>query len=660
MRRCELYCLFVLMGCFSCFYAHGQLKQAGKVQLNQKKQLPTYESDLISILDFPNIGREAFYYNKREIKELRKLHNKQNWEAMLPLLKHYVSKFGVENFYKSNDLLWFLARISLMEGDTTGARTMYKLVLKHYRQGGNLEQIMDEFGDLQQQKRSDFVPLDYYYELVEYRKAVDTLRPPQGVLLNMGMNVNSEHPDYGPTLHADGNVMLFTSERNTTTRNMEKQANEDLFVTEKKKEYWTRAKPLNGINTAYNEGSACLSPDRQHLFFVRCNSPRSYGNCDLFMATLQADSTWGDVKNLGEQVNSKAWDSHPALSPNGDTLYFASDRLGGFGMSDIYFTYPDEQGNWVPPINAGPIVNTRRNEVSPFPHPEYPILYFSSDGQLLNFGEFDIYKSYWQATHWSEPLNIGPLVNGEGSEFYFTMDRNAETLFYSRSEEKERENLDLFSFPLPMEAQPLATTKLKGRLINQETGEPFDKGIVSIIDVDNGVEVAPRFLKKDGSFQFQLIDQNNYIIVIQGEDFFRLEDLFFLDGDTSMIKKTDPVSRRLEFTTMNFDNGKAELRPEMYADLDKLIDFLLDHPDYKLTIEGHTDSDGDRNFNLKLSQNRADAIKNYIIEFGKISTKRVKAIGYGSTRPIRIERTEADKKINRRVEFNLYKEGGQR
>ena len=191
---------------------------------------------------------------------------------------------------------------------------------------------------------------------------------------------------------------------------------------------------------------------------------------------------------------------------------FASDRLGGFGLSDIYFT-TKKDGSWTQSQNMGPIINTRNNEVSPFYHPLFGVLYFSSNGQLYNFGAFDIYKSYNIIDKWSEPINIGPLVNGTGSEFYFTIDANSKDLYYARSSSKDLDKLDLYSFPLPMGARPDAIAQLKGSLTDALNGKPFG-GIVSVVDMDQGVEVAPKYLKEDGTFEFNLIDQRNYLLVI--------------------------------------------------------------------------------------------------------------------------------------------------
>jgi outer membrane protein OmpA-like peptidoglycan-associated protein len=323
-------------------------------------------------------------------------------------------------------------------------------------------------------------------------------------------------------------------------------------------------------------------------------------------------------------------------------------------LSDIYYSVKDKKGNWIRALNAGPIVNTVQSEVSPFFHHTYNVLYFSSNGHPLNFGEFDIYKSNRVQNGWTEPKNTGPLVNGVGSEYYFTIDSKSKNLYYARSVEDDLKNLDLHSFPVPMEAQPLAITQLKGSLQNPD-GKPL-KGIVSIIDLDEGVEVAPKFIRDDGTFDFSLINKRNYLLIIQGDEFFRIEELFFLDGDREINKIGEPIESKIAFESLEFENGKANILPDMHKDLDKIANFLIDHPNLHLKISGHTDSDGKEESNLKLSQARADAIRNYLILEFQIDDSRIEAIGYGSSRPITQELTDDHKQLNRRVEFEISKQ----
>lgn len=607
------------------------------------------------LFNFPNVNNIYYYKNEKQLKNIRKLDRNKDWEKLYPLLKDYVGNFGIANFFRDTYLLWRLAKLTEIFGDSEEAKLIYKLVLKHHRDDINVQTVELYYDSLTRNDQDYYVPLEYYYELVDYRREVDTLRPPKSILLNMGSQVNSTDSDYGPTLDSDDKLMIFTSKRNSHHIGLEPIIKEDLFYTRYENGNWSVAEELETINTRYKEGSASITKDGKTIYFARCHSPEGYGDCDIYKSILLPDSTWGKVQNLGVNVNSVSWDSHPSLSHTEDTLYFSSDRIGGFGLTDLYFTVKDAGGNWQKAKNMGPIINTRSSEVSPFYHHVHDVLYFSSNGHSLNFGEFDIYKSYHIKNSWSEPKNIGPLVNGPGSEYYFTIDSKAKRLFYAKSVEDKMANLDLNSFPVPMGAQPGAVTKVTGSLTDSESGNPF-KGIVSIIDLDRGIEVAPKFLRPDGSFEFDLINKSNYLLVIQGEEFFRIEELFYLEGNQNFDRKAAPISRKLEFTSINFGNGEANLTTEMYYDLDKMADFMLDNPDYKLKISGHTDSEGREEFNLKLSQERAEAIREYLIYFGGVNENRISAKGYGSSEPIVLENSDEDKKHNRRVEFEIYTE----
>lgn len=626
-------------------------KRGAVVQLDDS--LTTYSQSDIFV--FPNVNKVHYYVDRPKLDRIHKLVPLGDSEQAYTELKSYVKNFGPENFSRDIQLLWDLARLSREFGPKGESVLLYKLLLKHFIRNADERQARSEFDSLNKNEVDLYVPLKQYYELVAYRKEIDTLRPPQGVLLNMGETINSDKEDYGPTIGNVDNILLFTSKRNKHEDPMNKSYNEDLFFTVRTDTVWGFAEEFKKINTPFNEGSACLSKDGKELYFARCNSPECYGNCDIFIAELHADSTWGNVRNLGPAINSTGWDSQPSLSHSGDTLFFASDRLGGFGYSDIYYSVKGTDGKWQKARNVGPIINTRGFEVSPFFHHKHNVLYFSSNGQPLSFGDFDIYKSHKRYPAWEEPKNIGPLVNGSGSEYYFTIDSESSMLYYARSASSDIENLDLFSFPVPMEAQATAVVRLKGSLRNSETKKPFT-GIVSVIDLDKGVEVAPKFLREDGSFDFTLINKRNYLLVIQGDDFFRIEELFFMDGDMEINREADPIESKIAFKSLEFENGKADILPAMHPDLNKLANFMIDHPKFKLNISGHTDSQGKEDANLRLSQARADAIKAYLTYEFKVSSSRIEAHGYGSSKPIVTEKTDVDRKLNRRVEFDIERE----
>jgi len=642
--------LATLLVNYSQLYAQKEkkgFKKGGTITLNDS--LTTYGQSDIFI--FPNVNKISFYYDAARLKKIQNLDSEGNEEAMYTALKDYVKNFGIENFNQNIAMLWRMATLSEKYGPSGEAILLYKLVLKHHQQGLDIKNIYASWQQLDPDKKENYVPLDFYYQLVDYRKDIDTLRPPKSILLNMGDDINSRKEDYGPTVGNTDDLILFTSKRNEKS---DGSYNEDLFFSKRIDGRWSVAESFININTLYNEGSACISDDGKYLFFSRCNTADGLGNCDLYVAVMKADSTWGDINNLGRNINSTGWDSHPSLTHRGDTLFFASNRAGGFGLSDIWFSVKDKKGLWQKAQNAGPVINTVNSEVSPFFHHTFNVLYFSSNGHPLNFGEFDIYKSNKVSISWSEPKNTGPLVNGGGSEYYFTIDSKSENLYYARSTQEDIKNLDLHSFPVPMEAQPNATTSLKGSL-KDPNGNPV-KGIVSVIDLDQGVEVAPKYIRDDGTFDFSLINKRNYLLIIQGDEFFRIEELFFLEGDREINKIAEPIESKIAFQSLEFENGKANILDAMHDDLNKLAGFLIDHPKFKLKIAGHTDSAGKEESNLRLSQSRADAIKEYLTTNFLIESSRITAIGYGSSRPIVQEVTDDHKQLNRRVEFEIIKD----
>lgn len=648
--------ILLLICCIS--NANGQIFKKRQV----RKLAVASDSSTIEVidLDFENLQKPVYetlvyYKNQKALDEIERLDKAEQWEELYPLLREYVNNFGVRNFAYQTYFIWRLAKLTEVLVSEDASKPFYRIVLKHHREGLDIASITKRYEEINGNSTADYVPLASYYELVDFRKQVDTLRPARGVLMSMGRVINSNEDDYAPSIAANDSTLLFTSKKNSRSDGFTKIINEDIFIASKG-QYWNEAEALSKINTKYNEGSATLTKDGKTLYFARCGSPDGFGNCDLYFSHYQGDTAWSEPENMGGFINSEGWDSHPTLSHTEDTLYFSSDRNEGFGLADIYYTYKNSRDQWVIPQNLGPVINTRGNDVSPFFHPKHQVLYFSSNGQILNFGDYDIYKANKVGKNrWSEPVNIGPLVNGAGTEFYFTIDQNSRDIYYSKSEQESMIDLDLYSFPLPMEGQPLATTNFSGVLTDSE-GNPM-KGIVAVIDLDEGVEIAPKFLRPDGTFDFDLIDERNYLLVIQGNDFFRIEELFFLDGDTDFEGTTERVSSKIEFASIEFENSEGAILPEMEPDLNKLVNFLLDNPNFKINISGHTDSSGPAALNLALSQQRADAIKDYIVLRGGVSQDRIAAIGFGSKKPIIIEEvTENDKKLNRRVEFEIYRD----
>ncbi len=643
-----------------------------------KKLNPTDTSSLLNLpeipFDFINIHQK--YRDEGKLAEIERFRKNKQWRELQTVLTVYVAQFGPKNFVDDLSLIWQLARVAEYNGNLKLAKECYRLIFKHFRGVGNsmldqqtsLSMAFKHYDSLVRFEKPLYTDLEYYYEMVEKRRLIDTLRPPREVLTDMGDEINSRFDDYGLTITGENDeIMLFSSDRNQDSITILRGAqprwiNEDIYQSTRNADgEWSPAVPLDDINTSYNEGSPCMSRDGSTLFFARCFAPDGYGDCDLYVSyRIQNDdgtTRWGKAQNLGPQINSPAWDSHPALSQNEDTLYFASSRVTGFGGTDIYYCVKDSlTGKWGKAMNIGPIINTRGSEVSPFPHPKYNVLYFSSNGHLINYGDFDIYKSFNINGKWTEPYNVGPLVNGEGSEFYFSIDSKSKLLYYAKMQKNGRyKSLDIMSFPLPMEAQPNATVRFTGRVVEPTTGEVF-KGRVTVIDVYDGIEIMPKMIDSEGKFYFDLINHKQYLLIVEGDNFFKIEELFYVDGSMEVQVPATSVNSTITFESIDFKPNSAAIQPEMENNLHLVIDFLQNRGQFNLKVVGHTDSDGKPEDNLKLSLERAKAIKNYLVTVGGIDPERITVEGKGDTQPlIKNERTEADKKRNRRVEFKIYR-----
>lgn len=698
----------ILIGCNSFFVFAQKPQENEKKQSKKTKRKQQQADDTVGILvqefkpterkgvivpptlRFPNINVLPYYEDLAKLAAIKRYEQNKQWEELFKALYDYVSNFGIQNFIRDMHLVWKLARVAEYFEKWDLVKELYRLIIKHYRDDRHLQvsgyrfdtlethtrrfamldatlkNALAHYDSLTKFEKDLYVDLDYYYKLVEKRKLVDTLRPPEDVLLSMGDEINSEHEDYGLTIAGNDDIIYFTSKRDVKNAHSRVQQHfqgvkkdEDLYysVRDSSTGYWSEAKPLEGINTEYNEGSPCVSRDGKTIVFVRCNTPDSYGDCDLYIATKDEKGEWRDAKNIGTNINSYAWDSHPAFSMTGDTLFFASDRKGGFGGTDIYYSvYDKKRKTWGKAKNLGPIINTRDNEVSPYPHPKYNVLYFSSNGHILNFGGFDIFKSFrTEDQQWTEPKNVGPLVNGKGDEFYFTIDSKSKWLFYARSEPDDIHNLDLHSFPLPMEAKPNNTVRFSGTFKEPVTGKVY-KGVVSIIDLSDGVEVAPKYVRENGTFEFELIDKKKYLLLIEGDNFFNIKEVFYMDGNTEVNIPAVSLHSKITFKSIDFEPNSSHILPSMENNLHLVIDFLVQNPDYSVKVIGHTDSDGNKDFNMKLSQARADAIKKYIVDYGNVDEKRIIPIGKGDTEPlIPNAKTPEEKRLNRRVEFKIFR-----
>lgn len=618
-------------------------------------------------VDFPNINNNLLYKNKRLKKRITKYENKRikDYHLLDSLYTSYIKQFGPRNFMKDQDLdmIWRLGQIKELLNDTSLALFYYSLALKN--QSKHYKQVRLNYDGLKAPTYNEYVDLEYYYRIVQARLEIDTLIPPPGVQLKMSDNINTAFPEYGPSLHPSSLVLIFTSRRPETyvVGGLNYNQNEDLYLTIRDPDelVWQPPKRLPyPITSPYNEGSACLNADGTKIIFIRCNDPNGFGNCDLYEAAIKINPENGDVtvvdkvpRNLGPKVNSNSWDSHPCLSADGKNLFFASNRRGGFGRTDLYICKLQSDGTWGKAENLGPIVNTIDDEVSPYLSTVNNTLYFSSKGHVYNYGGFDIYKSRW-FDGWEEPQNLGPLVNTTKDEYYFTLDAKGDTLIYATDSVGNPDDLNLYSYAMPMAGRPDAVVTLSGYLIDSVSHRPLT-GIIMALDLDRNIEIEPIYINKYGYFEFHLVNNGKYQLYVLGEDAIRISsnDDMAIDSIFSVFDFSLEKGKPVIIDAMEFSKDNAEISDSVDVHLEYIANYLLADRERKLIIRGHTDADGDPNYNLRLSQERSNNIKRYLMEKTGLADSMFVAIGAGSSKPIFPNDSPENKARNRRVEFEF-------
>lgn len=473
--------------------------------------------------------------------------------------------------------------------------------------------------------------------------------------VNLGNEVNSEGYDFINYLSADGEQLYFTRRTPKGPRKDE----EFYFAVRISDTVWGNIKNLGQpVNTLGDEGALCLSPDGQFLFFAACNRPDGYGSCDLY-ASKRKGQEWSEPQNLGAVVNSSQWESQPTFSPDGRTLFFVSNRPGGLGSSDIWFTRLEANG-WSAPQNAGPVINTPEAERGPFMHPDGQTLYFSSKGHP-GMGEGDIFMSRMDADgEWSQPVNLGYPINTEADEVNMVVDMKGRYAYISSSIEGSYGLTDIYSFRLPEHVKPLAVTYLKGIVSDSITGEKINADFI-LTDLKSGKEVVRSSSNTtSGEFLVSIPAHRNYALTIEKSGYLFYSANFFIDDEAGLDKPylrnflLKPI-RKDEITVLRnvfFETDSSSLLPESEAELDKLAKFIELNKNISIEISGHTDNTGTVDYNNDLSVKRAAAVYRYLADKG-ISRKRMMFKGYGASVPVADNQTTEGKAANRRTEFKI-------
>ncbi len=514
--------------------------------------------------------------------------------------------------------------------------------------------------------------------------AIDAMKHPKEFQpVNIGPGINTADPEYFPTITVDGKTLLFTR-RIKDDRVTGYKQQEDFFVSELTIDgnWGTSVAMPNNVNTVLNEGAPTISADGRSLIFVACSDQSGNneygenrsgkGSCDLFF-TKRLGSRWTDPINLPGNINSFGWESQPSLSADGKTLYFIrrTSRRGEPINSDIFVSKLLDNGQWATPTPLPNHINTSQQEESVLIHPDGKTLYFASRGHI-GMGGSDLYVTRMDAKgNWSKPENLGYPINTIYDENSLMVSPEGDIAFFASDRAGGYGDLDIYYFKLPEEFRPIKTLYFDGIVFDATDRKPIP-GKFQLIDLQTNEEVIVSEADKiTGEFMVSLPVNKRYALNVNypGYNFFS-QNFDMTSTNEQQAVHMDvplvPLTSDLPVVLANvfFDLNKSTLRPESTIELNKLHDFLLKNPAIRIEIGGHTDTRGNDVENQKLSEDRAKAVFDFLVNKG-IAADRLKYKGYGESKPSKTDAAiqllptekerEAAHQANRRTEYKIVK-----
>ncbi len=502
------------------------------------------------------------------------------------------------------------------------------------------------------------------------KKLLKVLKNPQKEISKIGIskNINTDYAlEYAATLTADGKTLYFCGMNRSDNKAL---GNEDVFMSKKNNGKWTTPENIKSINTPeLHEAPLSISADG--------NTMLMYSSSDIYYVNKTKDG-WTKKRKFPAINDRKYWEADAMITADGNALLFISDRKGnignyhGFsskfngsttGNTDIYVSLKTQTG-WSEPENIGDIINTPYGERSPFLHPDMKTMYFSSAGHG-SVGKLDVYKttrlSDTSWTLWSEPENLGTAINTPNDEYDYRISTDGTTAYYSAFSEN---NADIKVFEIPKNLRPATVTTISGKITDKE--KKILTGRIRWEDLETGKTIG--FADSDpktGHYIIVLPNGKNYGFFVDKENYYpasgnvnliKVAQNKDITQDIVLISVEQMISSGISINIKNlfFEFNKSQIKSESFPELNRLAKFIKSQPNIKIEISGHTDNKGTSDYNKKLSESRAKSVKNYLVKKG-CNSQNLTAKGYGDTKPVSTNDTDKGRAENRRVEFKIVK-----
>ncbi|MBN7811427.1 OmpA family protein [Algoriphagus sp. H41] len=576
-------------------------------------------------------------------------------EAYVKAAQLYITMGQLDNAEKTANA--GKARLSGKNASAKNVAEFGWVLTNIYWQKGEFQKAYDEFAKVDPILDPAFKNHLYYKEMQTRMNFLQTqLGSTQAIeKQRLRSPLNEFNLQYFPVLTADGEQILFT--KRDGTGNFDK---EDIYTSYVDGEDgWTPPQSLaETINSPYNEGTCSVTADGKILIYTSCDAPDSQGSCDLYVA-YKVNGHWQRPTNMGTKVNSRSWDSQPSLSADGRILFFSSNRRGGFGGNDIWYSVRQNDGSWAEAKNLGATVNTPKDEISPFMFFNNEILFFASDGHL-GFGGMDIFLSRVKNGEFQKPENLGLPINDQLEQVALFITAKKDYAYYTEltSEEDQNDRSLLYRFKFPEEiylGENLTVTE--GKVFNAKTGQPVD-ATLSLVSLTNDSTLY-QFQADGKTGDFTMLYPENAVSGLYVEKKGFLPKIYNVERDKIQNVKDlkvelTPVAAGEEFVFENvfFEFDKYDLKPESKTSLRRLQKFLLENPNVNILITGHTDNVGSVAYNQTLSLQRAKSVQSFLMAAG-LHPGRVMVEGKGDKEPMVPNSNPKNQALNRRITIKI-------
>lgn len=469
-------------------------------------------------------------------------------------------------------------------------------------------------------------------------------------LINLGPKVNTtEFTECYPCFAADGQTLYFSRDL------LSERGYEIFYSTLDPEKKWTAGKPIPELNNALDNAVFYVTPDGETLYLS--GQYEGKASEDGISVTHRQGDGWSKPELIHFEDESLIKSSNISITLSSDNqvmiICLPSNQF------DYYVCFNQGNNNWSAPLSLDTTINTKSYEYSPFLAPDNKTLYFSSGGHGGE-GLNDIFKSTrlddsW--VNWSEPENMGKPINSSNWESFFAISAKGDkAIVYSLKEG----NGDLFYVGLSENMKPQPTLLLTGKVLNSKTQQPIQAEIY-FEDLGSGEKIGMAKTDRSGFYKMILTSGKKYGLFAQAEGYIPVNeniDVIKIDQYTEVEKNLFmapiEVGQTILINNVFFDFGQSTLKKESFPELLRLISVLKSYPNMVIQIAGHTDNVGADADNLKLSQDRANAVRDYLTTNG-IESSRISAVGFGETKPKVNNDTDQNRQLNRRVEFSILK-----